>query len=677
MNRLTRLLAPLARRERDVRDTLWLLLAAAWILMPHLPVLPLWTSAAAVGLLAWRTAITWRGWRLPSNWLLGLLMASSGVAVYLQFRTIFGKDAGVAYLVLLLGLKMLEMRARRDIFVVTFLCLFILLTSFFESQSIATGGHMLGALFLLVVAMISTHHGEREPTYGARCKIAAQLCALAVPLMAVLFVLFPRVQGPLWGMPADAFSGMTGLSDSMAPGSIASLSQSSEIAFRVQFDGPLPPQSARYWRGPVLNSFGGRAWRPGPLRGAPLVAPADIVPEPASLLRYNVTLEPNNQPWLFTLEAPAAAPQIAGVTTLVRPDLQVVAQNFIRERLRYEASSHLVFRYGQNENRAVLRDSLFLPAGYNPRTLDYARQLRTRLAADLPVDQRATGLLLVNAVLELFRRESFFYTLQPPLLGRDSIDEFLFDTRRGFCEHYASAFAVLMRAMGIPARVVTGYQGGEMNPVDGFLEIRQRDAHAWTEVWFADSGWLRVDPTAAVAPVRVEQGFAQALAPAGIANQLIANNNWLRYARFNWDAITNTWNQWVLSFNGDRQRGLFEGWGLGPFDWQKLLSVLIGVFALVLAGIGLSLLPRGTKTDPVHALYSKYCARNARRGLGRGSAEGPREYLARIAGKLSADRLVQARIITELYEQLRYAPPQSRSGDAFARFKTCVHAWRA
>lgn len=685
---VTRIAAPFATREREVRDTLWLLLTAIWIVMPHYSILPVWASIASAALLAWRGWITWTGHRLPRRWILTVLMLAAGIAVYVQFRTIFGKDAGVAYLVLLLGLKLLEMRARRDIFVVTFLCLFVLLTSFFESQSILTAAHMMVALLLLVTSLVSTNFGEREPSYFTKLKIAGSLCLIAAPLMVVLFVLFPRVQGPLWGMPADAYAGLTGLSESMSPGTIANLSESNEIAFRAAFEGPPPPQSERYWRGPVLGSFNGRTWRPlftqfiqnNRDRQAPRSGPPDLVADQTSLIEYTVTLEPHNQPWLFMLEAPKEAPSLSNTGTQVRLDLQVVARTLVRERMRYTAKSYTRFQYGRDEQVAIRRAWTALPQGFNPRTIQYASTLRD--AAAKPVDDSDAALAVVNRqlierVLQTFRSENFFYTLQPPLLGRDSVDEFLFDTRRGFCEHYASAFVVLMRALDIPARVVTGYQGGELNPVNQFVEVRQRDAHAWAEVWLADAGWVRVDPTAAVAPARVEQGVNQALPAAqGFANTMLANANWLRYVRFNWDAITNTWNQWVLSFNTERQRGLFEDLGVPDVDWRKLMIALVLVFGAALALIGAALVVRRPRLDPVVALYLKFSERNARLGLGREAHEGPQAYLARILPDLPASVHEQAREITRLYEHLRYAPPASRPSNTFLRFKTCVQAFR-
>ena len=668
-------LAALAGREREVRETFWLLLAALWVLLPHLPELPRWTAVTAVLLLAWRGFITWTGRRLPNSWLLIGLMLAAGLAVWWQFRTIFGKDAGVAYIVMLLGLKLLEMRAHRDVFVVDFLCLFVLLTSFFESQSIATAGHMLVALWLLVTAMVSASFGAREPPWTTRLKIAGQLCLLAVPLMVVLFLFFPRVQGPLWGMPADAFTGRPGLSDSMSPGTIASLGESNEIAFRVQFKGSAPPQAERYWRGPVLSTFTGRNWRPGPQRFVALLRAPGTDAEADSRIEYTVTLEPHNQPWLLVLDAAAAAPRIEGTPTSLRPSLEVVAQNLVRERLRYDAVSHTRFHYGRDDLPQVLRDNLLLPADYNPRTLQYARNLRERVLAESGAD---SGLeqRLSAAVLAWFRQEQFFYTLQPPLLGRDSVDEFLFDTRRGFCEHYAAAYVVLMRAMNVPARIVTGYQGGELNPVDQFMEVRQRDAHAWAEIWNAATGWVRVDPTAAVAPNRIEQGFAQALPPASIAERLITNSNVLRYARFNWDAITNSWNQWVLSFNEERQQSLFGNLGLPNVDWQKLTIALIGGFALVLAAIGLTMLPRRTRLDPVQSLYARFGERLARVGLERAPSEAPRPWLERIGARLPVERRNQARTIVALYEQLRYAPPGAQRDRVFREFQSCVRAFR-
>ena len=693
-------MAPLARREREVRDTLWLLAAVAWVLLPHLFVLPLWCAAAVTALVAWRAWLTWRGHRLPHRFVTIALMCAAGFAVYLQYRTIFGKDAGVAFIVLLLGLKLLEMRARRDIFVVIFLCLFVMLTALFESQAMWMAGALLVGLWMLVTALVSAQFVAREPPFGTKAAIALRLCLYALPLMAVLFVLFPRIDGPLWGMPADAYAAKSGLSDSMSPGSFGSLSESNEMAFRAHFDGRIAAPAERYWRGPVFGAYDGRTWRALSERLAAAHTPLVVEADPASAIDYTVTMEATNRPWLFALDAPAAAPAVPGMLVRIRPDLQVTALSLVRERTRYTARSFTRYRVGRNETMPHLQEWLDLPPGFNPRTLAFAARLQNEVGAEgratisppsrpSPLKGEGENLraehdrALVARVLAMIREQNFVYTLAPPPLGRDAVDEFLFDTRRGFCEHYASAFVVLMRALDIPARVVTGYQGGEINPVDGNLEVRQRDAHAWAEVWLADAGWVRVDPTAAVAPSRIERGAAETLARAQGFAGFGAEGSWLatllRQTRFNWDAVGNAWNQWILAYNADRQSGLLSGLGIERIDWQTLTIALIAAFGGVLAAIGVMTLARRIKPDPVVALYDHACARIARAARNsdavRRPAEGPRDYLARVGAQLPEAMRARAVDALALYEALRYAPHRT-SPDLLARFATSVAALR-
>lgn len=711
----SRIASAFVRREREVRDVLWLLLTLAWVLAPHLSVLPLWVSASVAGLIAWRAWITWRGHRLPHRLLPVALTCVAGIAVWLQYRTIFGKDAGVAFVVLLLGLKLLEMRARRDIFVVIFLCLFVMLTSLFESQSMGMAAMLLVGLWMLVTALISVQFAVREPPWRVKARLAMRVVLYALPLMGVLFLFFPRIEGPLWGMPGDAYAARSGLSDSMAPGSFERLSLSREIAFRVRFTGRVPAPAERYWRGPVLGAFDGREWTPLPPlreRARHLPVSRHIVIDPASAVDYRVTLEPSNRPWLFTLDIPAEAPTFASGATpsgaRVRPDLQAVSDRLIRDRVLYHARSYTRYRVGVDESRLRLQDWLELPPGFNPRTHALAARMQadeSRIDASggdrtgSSTEKARHDRRLIERVLAMIRTQGFVYTLEPPALGRDSVDDFLFDTRSGYCEHYASAFVVLMRALDIPARVVTGYQGGEINPVDGFLEVRQSDAHAWAEVWLPGEGWKRVDPTAAVAPDRIERGAGAAFAgDRGLAG-LVAPGSWLskllQETRFNWDAVGNAWNQWVLAYNADRQSSLLSGLGIEKVDWQMLTIALIGSFGAVLAGIGALTLYRRVKPDPVVAGYERACAtlaRAARRsapvpGPGEPAAEpgerrpgeGPRAYLARIRDRLPEPLRERADSTIALYEKLRYARPDDPAGVAAlrARFAASVAALRA
>lgn len=709
---VSRVIAAIARREREVRDMMWLLLTLVWVLAPHALVLPSWVSATVVALIVWRAWITWRGHRLPHRLLPIALTCVAGIAVWLQYRTIFGKDAGVAFVVILLGLKLLEMRARRDIFVVIFLCLFVMLTALFESQSMAMAAVLMVGLWMLVTALVSVQFVSREPRWRVKASMAARLVLYALPLMAALFVFFPRVEGPLWGMPSDAYAAKTGLSETMSPGSFGRLSESREIAFRARFTGRTPVPAERYWRGPVLGVFDGRAWTPltsslMPLRvrraSASTNASRNIVIDPASAVDYSVTLEPSNRPWLFALDILPERPTSSAFAARVRPDLQVVADSLIHDRVLYTARSYTRYRVGGDESRARMQDWLELPPGFNPRTHALAAQMQAeagRSEAGLAGSIERTNeearhnRALIDRAIALIRTQGFVYTLDPPPLGRDSVDEFLFDSKRGYCEHYASAFVVLMRALDIPARVVTGYQGGEINPVDGYLEVRQRDAHAWAEVWLTGEGWMRVDPTAAVAPDRIERGTAEALADAqGFAGFKVfgGQGSWLadllQKTRFNWDAVGNAWNQWVLAYNTDRQSSLLSGLGIEKIDWQVLTIALIITFGALLAGIGALTVFRRVRPDPMVMLYDKACATLARAARSKDAAthaserhasEGPRAYLARIRERLPEPLRARADATIALYEQLRYARHDAGGGATLrARFAASVAALRS
>ncbi len=697
------IVAVVAAREREVRDTLWLLLALTFVLAPHVFDLPVWCSVAIGALIAWRAWSTWSGRRLPHRLIPIALTCVAGIAVWIEYRTIFGKDAGVAYVTLLLGLKLLEMRARRDIFVVVFLCLFVMLTSLFESQTMGMATLLMVGLWMLVTALVSVQFGAHEPPFRAKASIAFRLVLFASPLMAVLFVLFPRVDGPLWGMPSDAYESRTGLSEVMAPGSFGRLSESREMAFRVRFAGPVPRPADRYWRGPVLGFFDGRAWTPAPARRS--TGPRLVTVDQASAIDYTTTLEPANRPWLFALDMLVESPRDAStmhrepgeIVPRVRADLQAVGETPIRERTRYTARSYTRYRVDADLTRARMQGWLELPPGFNPRTHALAARMLTEAAyassggdGGRAVDDAAVSHRLIDRVLTMIRTESFSYTLDPPPLGHDSVDEFLFDTRRGYCEHYASAFVVLMRALDIPARVVTGYQGGEINPVDGILEVRQRDAHAWAEVWIVGEGWQRVDPTAAVAPERIERGAAEAL--AGVSG-FSAGDSWVaalvRNTRFNWDAVGNAWNQWILGYNADRQSGLFSGFGIERIDWQTLTIVLIVAFTGVLAVIGAATLMRRVKVDPVTRQYRRACALLARAARTAGPAahrdetarrqsEGAQAYLARIRDRLPAPLRARADASFALYQELRYGRPRDAALEATlkARFAQSVSAMR-
>jgi transglutaminase-like putative cysteine protease len=647
--------------SRDKADTLLLLAGALTVLAPHAGHLPAWVSALCATTLAWRTAITLRGTRLPPPiLLLPLAMAAVG-GVFLTYHTVLGRDAGVAMLVLLVAFKMLEMRARRDLFVVIFLCFFLLMTTFFYAQGIGSAVMMAASIALLFGAQLSFQFTGAAPPLRRRLWLGARVVLLAAPLALLLFFVFPRIQGPLWGMPGDARAGRTGLSNSMAPGNMSRLAQSEETAFRVRFIDPAPPQEQLYWRGVVLGAFDGRTWlQAGASPPATALQPGFSINLAlrGRAVRHQVTLEPSGQRWLFALDLPAELPRLAGNRSAVSPELELSATDPIDQRVRYDAVSHPGYSLQADVELAGAERWLALPEGFNPRAV----------AAGAALRQHRDPARMINLVLRRFHDEAYSYTLEPPLLGRHSVDEFLYQTRAGFCEHYASAFVVLMRAAGVPARVVTGYQGGETNPVDGFVTVRQSDAHAWAEVWLAGRGWLRVDPTAAVAPERVRRSLAHALPgsnPFRIGG-FDGSDSVLSQLRFQVGALNNGWNQWVLNYTPERQHGVIEALRSGALN-LRTLAALAATALLVWLAHARRVRRRG---DPVDALYSVLCLQLGRQGLARGTDEGPNAYgnrLAQLASSplaapLSAPQLQAATEFLRLYSAYKYGAQPSAPG---------------
>jgi protein-glutamine gamma-glutamyltransferase len=568
------MLERLRHLPRDARDTLFLLVVIAWVIAPQFGRLPLWCTGLVLAVLAWRATLAWNARPLPSRWwLLGLLVLTIG-ATLMTHRTLLGRDAGVTLLVVLLTLKTLELRARRDAFVVFFLSFFTMLTNFFFSQSLLTAAAMLVALMGLLTALVNTHMPVGKPPLREAAGIALTMAALGAPIMLVMFLLFPRL-APLWGVPSDAMAGRSGLSATMEVGSIAELALDDSIAMRIRFQDSQPRQSDLYFRGPVLSTLQGRQWQP--LRsGFPArMQDAANLQVSGAAIRYQVTLEPNNRPWIFVLDAAADRPDARGMPMRMSPQLQWIAERPVADLLRYTAQSHTEFQHGPLRRTAALQDYLDLPPGLNPRTMAWASELRRDAA--LGSDPQA----LIDAVLQRLRTGGYSYTLEPGIYGQNTADEFWFDRRTGFCEHIASAFAIMMRSLDIPARIVTGYQGGEVNSVDGYWTIRQSDAHAWVEVWLAGRGWVRVDPTAAVAPGRT--GSLQRLrAPAGaIATAMEAvNPQFWAQLRATWEAVNNGWNQWILNYNQSAQLDLLKNIGFDAPSWEDLGYVLIALVVL-------------------------------------------------------------------------------------------------
>nr|WP_236598783.1 DUF3488 and transglutaminase-like domain-containing protein [Ramlibacter monticola] len=654
--------ARLAALPRDGRDTLFLLAVIGWVVLPHVGHLPWWCSAFAGTVLVWRATLAMKARPLPGRWWVATLLIATVAGTWATHGTVLGRDAGVTLIVALLALKTLELRAKRDAFVVFFLGFFTMLTNFFFSQSLLVAFAMLLGLLGLLTALVNAHMPVGRPPLLEAARTAGWMTLLGAPVMGVLFMLFPRF-GPLWGIPSDAMSGRSGLSAQMEVGAMASLALDEGVALRVKFlDGP-PPQRDMYFRGPVLSEFDGREWRPLLSRLATRFPPPRLADPHLTgsgmPVRYQVTLEPSNRPWLLTLDAAAEAPIVPGVEVAMTSELQWVANRPVVDLLRYEAESFLSFRHGPQSRNAVLPEYRQLPPGRNPRTLELA----ATLLRDNPRDPAA----LVQAALRRLRSGDYVYTLEPGVYGEDTADEFWFDRRQGFCEHIASAFVVLMRAMGIPARIVTGYQGGELNALDGFWVVRQSDAHAWTEVFLDRRGWVRVDPTSAVAPART--GSLQRLAASrGVLATAIetVNPNLSALLRTTWEALNNSWNQWILNYTQSRQLNLLRNLGFESPGWEDLARLLIG---LIVAAAGLGALWTWwdrRQHDPWLRLLGRARRRLRGAGVEIGRATPPRQIANLVTSQFGPDARPLADWLLKLEAQ-RYAPASPASLTALRR----------
>jgi hypothetical protein len=637
---IDRLFHRAALLPRETRDTYFHLFVVSWTIAPHLLHLPWWCGAMTVALLGWRLWLAGSGGALPSRWIISLILTLAAALTLWTEKTLLGKEAGITMLVVLMALKMLEMRARRDALVVFFLGFFLVLTHFLYSQNLATGLWLLVAVWGLLTALVLAHLPLGRPPLRRAGAVSARAALLGVPLMALLFVLFPRL-GPLWGLPQDA-QGRTGLSGSMRLGGVAKIAEDESIAMRVRFFGAPPPQDKLYFRGPVLSTFDGREWtRLVPTFAAAMRPRLDLQlrGEP---LRYEMTVEPSRLPLLPLLEMtpdrPDAAPSLEGWLLTLRPDGQWQVDRPVVDRVRIEASAWLDHRHGPQQDVVGLRDLVDLPPGANPRTLQWAVDLRrSENLAD------ADARTLAAAVLRHIARDGYTYTLEPPPYGqptgpnqgRDAIDEFWIDQKLGFCEHFASAFVVVMRALDVPARIVTGYQGADPPTADGYLVVRQRNAHAWAEIWQAGTGWIRVDPTAAVAPDRVQRGRSLERPPGLVAGAIGSLNPQLAgQLRQAWEGVNNRWNQWVLNYSRGQQFELMRALGFETPTWQDLASALaLLLCAGALAGAAWAWLDR-RRQDPWQRLQRRVQTRLAALGVSVQAHHPPRERAARVRAAL-------------------------------------------
>ncbi len=643
--------------ELDKNILIFLLSSIGLIVLPHAYHIPATVFGFFCLLLSWRFIGIWK-----QNWLPGklviFLLAVCGIALlYHQHQGLFGRDPGTNLFITALGLKLLEIKKERELYLISYLAFIVAASQFLYEQSILMAAYILLVCCLLLATLVCINSCKAQTL--AALKTAAVIIVQALPIAVTLFILFPRVEAPRWMLFNEHRQARTGLSDSMEPGSISDLGLSEELVFRAKFDGAIPPQRQRYWRGPVLSYTNGKRWTPA-LFQKPVAGPAVT----GTAYQYTLLMEPQDKNWVFALDMPKAfSPPLrlnAGyqLITSARPD----------KRAEYKVTSYPDYNTGPI-SRSEYKAATQLPGEPSDKIKQLVRQLH---GFDSPADN------FINQLLNHFRVEDFHYTLTPPIMEENPIESFLFKTRYGFCSHYASAFVYLIRVAHIPARVVTGYQGGELNKVGDFLEIRQADAHAWAEVWLENRGWVRVDPTAAIAPERIERninlGRQTVYGIAGADNYLpLPAYDWLRQARQLWGSVDYSWQRWVINYDNKSQAGFLSSFGIN--NLKTMTYWMIAAIASITAVLCWFLLYQKPKTaDKVLLVYNRFCKKLARHGLIRGAGEGAKDFAERAKTKLP-ERAADIDKITALFIRLRYG--RTATDEDLRQLKTLVGLFRA
>ncbi len=657
--------------EQVPRNALvWIIASMFALLMPHVLRLPVWVLLVYLVAVVWRIQVHRGRWSFPGRVVKVVLTLSGFFGVMASYGTVIGLEPTVALLLIAFALKLVELVKRKDAYVLLFLGYFVCITEFLFSQDLLVTIYSVFTVMLVTTALVALHQPGQQKLTGSSFKLAGVMLAQALPLMIVMFFLFPRF-GPLWTVPIKSHTAKTGMSDFMKPGDVASLSQSDEVAFRVKFEGEIPPPSELYWRGLVFSRLKEGVWSS---LGYYEVPTSELRPKEVRTrgqgLGYSVIMEPTQQNWLYGLKY--AVSGTAGV--MHASDYRLYSPGPIEAEYMYRARSWTRSAVETELSEWRRNTELKLPPLGNDRARRFAAELRDSVDSDSA---------FVDAVLQHFTTQPFHYTLKPGRLTSDhQIDEFLFDSRRGFCEHYASAFVFMARSAGIPARVVAGYQGGEVNPVNKTVIVHQFDAHAWSEVWLEGRGWVRVDPTSAVAPSRIEWGLEEALAGEGtfLADAPLSPLRYrklplLNELRLRYDALTYQWQSWVVGFNREAQFELLHDL-FGEISARVFITLFIGSWVLVLTPVAISLLRRRStrEINPLDKYYLVFCERMGEIGLARDPGETPGQYYARVREEVP-EKAEQVEHITGLYNELAYAGP-GRAEKLLSEFIEAVSSFK-
>lgn len=611
---------------------LWLMLSQLVVLMPHLERVPIWILLVYIGTAVWRLQMYRGRTDMPRKVVRVALVIVASTAVFFSYRSFIGLEPMIGLLLTATALKQLEAVATRDGYTLVMLGFFICITEFLFSQQLPIVVYTFVGTLLLMASLVTLNELPGQRFSFAPLVLGGKLLAQALPMMIVLFLIFPRI-GPLWSVPSKDRASVTGMSDTLRPGQVSKLSRSSALAFRAQFDGDIPAQRSLYWRGVVMSQFDNGGWRSIDERDIPKAELNQAAPVlSGSPLDYQVIIEPTMQNWLFAL--PYAEQRKATITST--PDFRLQSTKIIDSQLGYQVRTWPQTQLELNLSAWRRSVELAIPAEDNPRTRLWIEALQQRFP-----EPKA----LVDAVLTHFRQAPFYYTLEPPELpDKDFVDRFMFDSRRGFCEHYAYSFVVMMRQAGIPARIVGGYQGGETNPLNNTVLVRQLDAHAWAEIWLMQEGWVRIDPTAAVSPARIEYGLEAALTGLERARLFsdsplsvfrFRNNTLVNWIRLRYDAVAWRWQAFIVGFNNEAQISLLKQL-FGEIRVSWFVSAMLGSWLLVLAPLAWWLLKRNKARlrSPAEISLSKLCRQLARLGIDRRPGEGVRSLGARVAEAL-------------------------------------------
>jgi protein-glutamine gamma-glutamyltransferase len=641
---------------------IFLLSSLGLIVLPHVSHLHPGVFGFFCFLLVWRFVGIWMPERLPSfPWIIFLIVCGMAI-IYSQHRGFMGRDGGTSLFVIALGLKLMEIKTERDLYLINYLAFIVAASQFLYEQSILMAAYILFVCCVLLATLVYINSYVAQT--GVALKKAAVIVAQAIPMAIVVFILFPRVEAPRWLLFNDEHQAKMGLSDSMEPGSIADLGMSDELVFRVKFTGSIPPSKQRYWRGPVLTRTDGKKWTQA--NDLSYQKYLDKLTYSGKPYQYTLLMEPQEKNWVFALDMPADFPN----QLRQNANYQLLASDDLRKRTEFKLTSYPAYNTGYL-TKTEDKDARQLPGEPSNNIKNLVSKLR---------GFESEPEVFINQLLNHFRQEDFHYTLTPPLMEDNPIETFLFETRYGFCSHYASAFVYLMRVANIPARVVTGYQGGEFNAVGNFLEIKQADAHAWAEVWLDKKGWVRVDPTAAIAPERIEKNIdISRLAPGGLISYATPSENakaafnMLKQVRQLWSNVDYNWQRWVINYNNANQASFLSSFGIA--DFKTMVYWMMSIVGIITAILSLLLLYKRPKPkDRTLIIYNKFLKKIAREGFDKHTSEGARDFAERIKPKLpmQAGGIEQ---ITAAFIDQRYGSEPTEDG--FKRLDRLVKLFKS